>query len=92
MTDHKAEAERLANLEIQDIAGMTVDEIIVSTTAALVNATLYHAEQQRVANLIAIWAVPELKTEIENHVWDLIRAAIPALPPITANTKNGEEN
>ena len=60
MIDHKAEAERLADLSGATIAGMTVAEVHVSQAAAQVHATLYLAEQQKntagelhTANLIA---------------------------------------
>ena len=53
MIDHKAEAERLADLSGATIAGMTVAEVHVSQAAAQVHATLYAAERQHVANLIA---------------------------------------
>lgn len=52
--DHKAEAERLTDLTSPAIAYMPVKDIRVSQAAALVHATLYLAEQQRLANLIAL--------------------------------------
>ena len=64
MTDHKAEAVRLASLADgsygaiehrngADAASEAVEALMIATEAQ-VHATLYLAEQQRIANLIAL--------------------------------------
>ena len=50
MSDHKAEAERLLPTEISGPVSLAAP-VMVAT--AHVHATLYLAEQQRIANLIA---------------------------------------
>ena len=55
MTDHKAEAELLVDGRAITVAGrerkVYADKVL---EVALVHATLYLAEQQRIANLIAL--------------------------------------
>lgn len=52
-TGHKAEAERLVDFE-QAVSQETADKARAASSAAQVHATLYLAEQQRIANLIAL--------------------------------------
>lgn len=55
MSDHKAEAEKNIDAGYVEVADDA--ELAVSLTLAQVHATLYLAEQQRIANLIAAAAL-----------------------------------
>lgn len=70
MTDHYAEANRAVN-QVLDYS--ETDEntgALVSILAAQVHATLALAEQQRIANLIALASLPNLNG-FENEIYDL---------------------
>lgn len=80
MTDHKATAESLIkdSLVRESSAlkqGRTYDGGVVPEIAQ-VYATLYLAEQQRIANLIAYMALPDESHERESDTWSLINEGL----------------
>lgn len=54
MTDHKAEAEKWLDPNVWREAKAADNEVPTLVAIAQVHATLYLAEQQRIANLIAL--------------------------------------
>ena len=57
MTNHKNESELAARAAANFQA--TENQRLVAATRAQAHATLYLAEQQRIANLIALYSLPE---------------------------------
>jgi len=82
MTDHKAEA--LAWIrgmdEIIEEEGMTDATLVASPVNAQVHATLYLAEQQRIANLIALATADDMTDPLTNKwesgLWETARTQI----------------
>lgn len=65
MTDHKNEA--IDRLEMVYLGGATDSERANGIAAAQVHATLYLAEQQRIANLITYWQLHTPRTVAESQ-------------------------
>ena len=69
MTDHKAQA--LKNIDEGYIEVAEDNEVAISLALAQVHATLYLAEQQRIANLIAFVALNPLTKLEEVGAWSV---------------------
>lgn len=68
MTDHKKMAEKYIDEGFVEVAEDA--EVTIATRTAQVHATLYLAEQQRIANLIALLSRLDNTVTVDRMDWD----------------------
>ena len=79
MSDGKKYTDaQIARQMIENVTGREVDvrSITASAATAQVHATLELAEQQRIANLIAVWSPAEASDVVVDRVWPKIAEAL----------------